>query len=295
MKTLAHPCTDRVRDAPSGAGKAETCPRGDGSNMSTRRNFLMVLLLAAVFCSGLPTLLVPFDNTSGAAWAKKGGSSDDDDDDDDDNSGSGSGSSGSGSSNSGSGSNNSGSGSNNSGSGNSGSGSGGGNSGSGSSSGGSGNSGSGNGGSGNGSSGSGGGKTSGSRGGSSDDVNAVSGRDVVALQYSDGRIERISSGMYEVLGRDGRVITRHRATRNEERRLKSLGALGARKKRAAGVESYVQVNTGRNSARVEDSGGWTQILDAGRYVILDPNGNTVTRRSATKADVARIRQLLGLQ
>ncbi|MGB5557565.1 MAG: hypothetical protein WBN04_06085, partial [Paracoccaceae bacterium] len=241
-------------------------------------------------------VMSPVDWAGGAVMAKNGSDDDSDDrsDDDDDNSGSGSDNSGrGGSGSSGSGGGNSGSG--NSGSGNSGSGS----SGSGSSgSGGSGSGGSGSGSSGSGNSGSGksGSSGSGQSGGGSSGRSGnddLFSRNMLALHFVDGSVQRIAGGVYEAMDGRGRVLERHRATRRDLDRLQDLRNQTAKNRRQAGVASVALVNSAQAAVQIVDSGGWVEELQSDKYVLRDPNGNTVVTRTATASDLSRLRVFIG--
>jgi hypothetical protein len=232
----------------------------------------LILLLTAVFWFDLPIEHVYGPGADNAAFAK--GS----------NSGSGSGGSGSSGSGSGSGS------------------SGGGGSGSGSSGGGHDDDGSDD------HSGSGGGGNSGPGGGTSapgpTGAAAAGGRvgkgplltggGGIHVQYSDGRIERIRASIFETLDPRGRLVERHPATRQDERRLKSLETTLTRNGRQSGLLVVAEIDERAGTAEITDFRGWRESMSGGRYVLSDPDGRTVARRSLMASDIARLRAMLFL-
>jgi hypothetical protein len=216
--------------------------------------FLLILTLALVFWATAPVESFFSKDSYQAAMAKNG-------------------------SNSGSGSSNSGSGSSNSGSGNSGSNDDDDDDHSGSGSGGSG------GGSGSGSSGS----AASASSGQSDLFLNDSG---IHVQFADGHSERIRAGDFEVLDQSGRVVARHRATRQDERRLKDAERALARNGRKSGIYLVAEIDARTGDVDVVDYRGWRETLSGGRYMLSDPNGRTVTRRPVIREDLARLREIL---
>ena len=114
-------------------------------------------------------------------------------------------------------------------------------------------------------------------------------RDTLSLIYNDGTSERISKGRYERLDRRGRVIERRNATSDDRARLGRMD----RSARKAGAQTVVSVNTAQRKIQIIDVAGWRETLEGSRYQLTDPNGNVVTRRTATAKDIARLRQTLG--
>ncbi len=251
--------------------------------MSRRPLFLFGLILLILL--GQPLLFDWLHHGNGAAFAKGGGDSDDNDDDsddgdggsgsdsdddDDDNGGSGSGDDDDDGGNSGSGDDDSDDDSSGSGSGD--------DDGDDDNSGSNGNSDS--------SSGSGSGGNDGGR---------VFGDDVLRLTYTDGTSERLSKGRYERLDRNGRVVERRRASASDQSRLRSLRETVAQNGTASGLKFVVVVNSRQNAIQVTDNAGWSEVVQQGRYTLTDPNGNVVTRRTATDDDIGRLRNAVGLR
>lgn len=245
-------------------------PEG-GEGRDVIRRILSTLVLATLFWFGPPLERFAGHDAPSAAWAKNGGSG-----------------SGSGGSNSGSGSGNSGSGSSNSGSGHddddhdddddddddhSGPGGGGGAGGAGAA-----------------------GSARVGGGPASLGANAVRllGGNGIHVQYIDGRTERIRAGIFEALDPRGNVTSRHRATGQEERRLRSIETALAERGRASGVVLVAEIDESRDRAEITDFRGWRESVSRGRYTLSDPDGRTVTRRGLTAADIDRLRRFLYL-
>lgn len=104
--------------------------------------------------------------------------------------------------------------------------------------------------------------------------------------YDDGRVERISAGLYERLDARGRVTERRTATTADRRRL-------ADPKAAKGITSVIDI--GQNRVTITDRAGWRETLDGRTYQLTDPRGNLVTRRPATADDLGRFRGALDLR
>ncbi len=116
----------------------------------------------------------------------------------------------------------------------------------------------------------------------------------IHVQYTDGRIERIRASVYEALDRRGRLVERHRATGQDERRLKSMGTAITQTGRRSGLLVVAEINELAESAEITDFRGWRERISQGRYTLSDPNGRTVMRRGLMAADVARLRTMLFL-
>jgi hypothetical protein len=116
----------------------------------------------------------------------------------------------------------------------------------------------------------------------------------IHVQYTDGRIERIRASVYEALDQRGRLVERHRATGQDERRLKSLETAITQIGRRSGLLVVVEIDERAESAEITDFRGWRERISRGRYTLSDPDGRTVTRRGLMAADVARLRTMLFL-
>ncbi len=162
---------------------------------------------------------------------------------------------------------------------------------------------SGSGGGGNGNSGSGGGGNGGKAapgGNAKPDAPGGSGDrifrdDVIRLTYANGTSERIYKGQYERRDRSGRIVERHRATREDQARLRGLRETIAREGAALGLQVAVVVNSRQSAVQVTDAAGWSETVASGTYTLTDPNGNVVTRRSATSKDITRLKTAAGLR
>lgn len=109
--------------------------------------------------------------------------------------------------------------------------------------------------------------------------------------FADGSAERLVQGRYERLDRRGRVIESRKATPADRTRLTRLD----REARQAGVQAVITVNRSQRKLVLTDIAGWTEILDRGIYQLRDPNGNLVTRRTASAKDIRRLKVALGLR
>ncbi len=116
----------------------------------------------------------------------------------------------------------------------------------------------------------------------------------IHVQYADGRIERVRDGVFEALDRRGRLVERHLATGQEERRLKSLETNIAHEGSRNGVVVAAEIDERTGSAEITDYRGWREKMWGGRYQLSDPGGRTVARRGLKATDVARLRTMLFL-
>ncbi|EEW26721.1 hypothetical protein [Rhodobacter ferrooxidans] len=133
-----------------------------------------------------------------------------------------------------------------------------------------------------------------SRGGSGGDAVTLNlnGADGIRLFFNNGSMERILAGTYQRIDRRGRILESRPATRTERNRLRAISS-NVRAAASDGVTSVVTVNASRQRVEIVDVAGWREMLDKDRYVLTDPNGNVVTRRKASKKDVARVLKMLG--
>ncbi len=116
---------------------------------------------------------------------------------------------------------------------------------------------------------------------------------MIALYFVDGSVERIAGGTYESVGADGKLRERHRANRRDLNRIRELQRLTAQKKRQAGVAGFALVNSQQAALQITDAAGWVEELRGTRYILRDPNGNTVVSRTATDKDLSRLKVLVG--
>jgi hypothetical protein len=119
--------------------------------------------------------------------------------------------------------------------------------------------------------------------------------DVIRLTYANGTSERITKGQYERLDTRGRVVERHRATAADQSRLRSLRETIARQGAGQGLQQAIVVNSRQGAVQVTDTAGWSEVILDGRYTLTDPNGNVVTRRTATADDISRLQAAAGLR
>ena len=126
------------------------------------------------------------------------------------------------------------------------------------------------------------------------DAGRLFGADGIRLIYANGSSERIVQGAYERVDGRGRVIERRSATSGDRNRLGGLRDRISPAAVQAGVQSVITISASRQSVKIVDSAGWTELLQSNRYVLTDPNGNIVTKRAATAKDIARLGAALGL-
>lgn len=116
----------------------------------------------------------------------------------------------------------------------------------------------------------------------------------IHVQYADGHIERIRDSVFEALDGRGRLVERHSATRQEEQRLKALETTLTREGRNSGLLVVAEIDERAERAEITDFRGWRERMSGGRYLLSDPDGRTVTRRSLMAVDIARLRAMLFL-
>lgn len=144
------------------------------------------------------------------------------------------------------------------------------------------------GGSGGSSSSSGGSSGSGSDGGGRN----LFGKDGIRVTFANGSSERILGNRYERMNARGQVVERRPATPSDKARLATAERQAGR---SASVNMVIVVKRRGGALQVIDEAGWVEQVENGRYTLTDPNGNTVTRRRMTDADVSRLRAALGLR
>ncbi|MDP2739824.1 MAG: hypothetical protein Q8O82_14265 [Pseudorhodobacter sp.] len=127
------------------------------------------------------------------------------------------------------------------------------------------------------------------------DAGRLFGADGIRLIYVNGTSERIVQGNYERVDGRGRVLERRSATSADRGRLGGLRDRISPAAVQAGVQSVITISASRQSVKIVDSAGWTELLQSNRYVLTDPNGNVVTKRAATAKDIARLSAALGLR
>ena len=94
------------------------------------------------------------------------------------------------------------------------------------------------------------------------------------------RLPRLAAGQYRIT-REGQIET---LSQDQFSRLKRSDPA------TSGWSQLVQIERGRVS--VTDSAGWREEFGTDRYRLFDPRGNLVTRRPLTRADTARLRNML---
>jgi hypothetical protein len=82
------------------------------------------------------------------------------------------------------------------------------------------------------------------------------------------------------------------ATQADFERLNAATTAGASIETSMGSNGSKVEVAGRN-IEVEHADGWKEEIEAGRYEMKDPNGNTVVERAATADDRARLESVAG--
>ena len=121
-------------------------------------------------------------------------------------------------------------------------------------------------------------------------VLAEFGAKAVRVLYSDGSSATLRAGMLEQRDARGALKARASAAADDRARIEAMPSNIRSPARAGGAVAVIEAD-GR-TARVTDAQGWTETLRNGVYVLIDPNGNTVTRRPASAEDVARVQAFL---
>ena len=97
----------------------------------------------------------------------------------------------------------------------------------------------------------------------------------------NGSRETLQDGLYLRHDAQGRLIERRKATAADRARLLSHDR---------NTVQTIEIKT--NRVTVIDSAGWKEEFGLDRYRLFDPRGNLVTRRPLTRADTARLREVL---
>lgn len=118
------------------------------------------------------------------------------------------------------------------------------------------------------------------------------GKDGIRVTFANGSSERILGNRYERMNARGQVVERRPATPSDKARLATAERQAGR---SASVNMVIVVKRRGGALQVIDEAGWVEQVENGRYTLTDPNGNTVTRRRMTNADVSRLRAALGLR
>ncbi len=120
------------------------------------------------------------------------------------------------------------------------------------------------------------------------------GHEGLSVRYSDGHVERVRDGLFESLDSRGRVVASHPARHGDVERLQSLGEGGRHGGGSRIIEALVEIGESGRAIAVTDYRGWKETVARGAYVVKDPSGRTVIRRPVTESDIARLREMLGL-
>lgn len=110
--------------------------------------------------------------------------------------------------------------------------------------------------------------------------------DTVVVHFADGSSERLRRSRFERTDRSGRVVESRSATRDDLDRM-------ARARPSQGRDLVIRIDSSNGEAETIDGNGWRELFANGTYLLTDPNGNVVRRRAVRRADIARIRGLVG--
>jgi hypothetical protein len=111
---------------------------------------------------------------------------------------------------------------------------------------------------------------------------------------ADGTKEEIENGRYERKDRFGRTVEERPATQADIDRLRGMaGTSGAAATRLVSSGTAARVEIGANGIEVVYSDGTKEEIENGRYQRKDAAGRTVEERSASQADVDRLRMAAG--
>ncbi len=124
----------------------------------------------------------------------------------------------------------------------------------------------------------------------------------IEVTYADGTKEEIENGVYERKNAAGRTVEERPATQADFDRLAATsgGAGGGTAPVApgpAGEREFVltdgtKIEVAGDAIEVKYSDGWKEEIEAGRYELKDPDGNTVIERRATAGDRTRLESQL---
>lgn len=95
---------------------------------------------------------------------------------------------------------------------------------------------------------------------------------------ADGSIETLGQGLYQRRDRRGRLIESRQARSGDRTRL-----------RGPGFSQIIEIG---RMVTITDRAGWREEFATDHYRLFDPRGNLVTRRPLTRADTARLRDML---
>lgn len=117
------------------------------------------------------------------------------------------------------------------------------------------------------------------------DLGALFAADGMRRIGRDGATEVIRDGRFQRLSPRGKLLEDRPARAADKREILRLRA----------GETFIRVDRTRKRLQLTDSGGWTEIIEGGRYELRDPNGNRVTRRPVRPGDTQRFREALDLR
>ncbi|MGV6848440.1 MAG: hypothetical protein ACWA5A_08685 [Marinibacterium sp.] len=113
----------------------------------------------------------------------------------------------------------------------------------------------------------------------------------IAIVYRDGTREEIRNGIYSKRSGNGAEVTRRQATNTDWQRLKTLARQVRKMPRSydRGDSPVSQAIRQGRDMEIAYADGWVERVAKGRYVLTDPNGNTVAHRAVRFGDIDRMR------
>ena len=125
----------------------------------------------------------------------------------------------------------------------------------------------------------------------------------IEVTFADGTKEEIENGVYERKNAAGRTVEERPATQADFDRLAGIagGVVGdgttPSGSAPTGEREFVltdgtKIEVAGDTIEVKYSDGWKEEIEAGRYELKDPDGNTVVERPATAGDRTRLESQL---
>jgi len=130
----------------------------------------------------------------------------------------------------------------------------------------------------------------------------------IEVTFADGTKEEIENGVYERKNAAGRTVEERRATQADIDRLTGISGGGASGGSAGGgtapggsaptgerefvLTDGTKIEVAGDAIEVKYGDGWKEEIEAGRYELKDPAGNTVVERPATAGDRTRLESQL---
>ncbi len=123
-------------------------------------------------------------------------------------------------------------------------------------------------------------------------VQVALGTDRIRVFYKDGSSETLVGNAVERRDPSGRLKDRRTLSAKDRSRLRNAEQDILAPARRADAVAVVVVSNGGKAVRLTDTRGWAESIKGSNYLLVDPNGNVVTRRKARRKDVARLQGYL---